>query len=157
MSADDPTIEELRLLHALSNVCDQYMPGSWEYVECQGFTAGVCGVQLLSEYGLVKYDPHFGGSWTTKAIVVREQHEITSENYEKIKTAYLADEGKLLSSITRVRSPRSGPVSFSRTSIDRIRQVGQTKSARKWLTLHKQVAFLVVALTMLVLALSRRG
>jgi len=101
MSASDPTLEELRLLHALSNVCEQYMPGHWEYVNYDGFGAGRYGVEILAEYGLVRHDPPCGGEWTTKAIIVREQGEINAENYERIKSAYLSDEGTLLSTIPR--------------------------------------------------------
>ncbi|MCJ2183993.1 hypothetical protein MTR62_15010 [Novosphingobium sp. 1949] len=158
MSADDPTLEELRLLHALSNVCGQYMPGRWTYVECDGFTAGVVGVQMLAEYGLVQYDAHFGGSWTTRAIIVREQGEITSENYEKVKAAYLSDDGKLLRSITPVEKGQAAPEALNRSTVAPRRSYGQshpTASTTNWLGVHKSVAILVAALTMLVLVWSR--
>ncbi|WP_232496066.1 hypothetical protein [Novosphingobium kaempferiae] len=100
MSATNPTLEELRLLHALSNVCDQYMPGGWEYVNYEGFGAGRYGVEMLAEYGLLLHDPSFGGEWTTRGIIIREQHAIDSGNYEKIKQEYLLDKGVPLRRIT---------------------------------------------------------
>ncbi|WP_157222639.1 hypothetical protein [Novosphingobium sp. AP12] len=117
MSATNQTLEELRLLHALSNVCDQYMPGEWEYVNYEGFGAGRYGVEMLAEYGLVLHDPCFGGEWTTRGIIIREQHAINSDNYEKIKEEYLLDKGVPLKHITGCDNTDRARISANRCFI----------------------------------------
>jgi hypothetical protein len=99
MSREDPTLEELRLLWALANVCDEFIPGSWTHIDPGGLGAGETGVMLLAEYGLATFEGSAGGSWTTKAIVVRENDDINPDNFERIKAAYLADPGRPLWSI----------------------------------------------------------
>lgn len=157
VSAGSPTLEELRLLHALSNVCSQYMPGRWEYVDYEGYTAGRYGIEILAEYGFVQHDPGFGGEWTTKAIIVREQHEITEGNYEKIKVAYLSDDGKLLSSIQRDESSHPVLPSTNMSHIHRDEQIKLACNACSFGVIHRTIALLVIALTILGLILSRFG
>lgn len=88
MSKEDPTLEELRLLRSLASTCDQFMPSSWTYLDHGYLTAGQDAVAMLDEYGLVVKDG-CGGSWTTKAIIIRENDGITEENFAQIKSAYL--------------------------------------------------------------------
>jgi len=66
------TDAERRLLHALANMCDQYLTDRRDgLLDHQSMMAGEEAVECLSQYGLVEPAPR-GGRWTAAGRAILE-------------------------------------------------------------------------------------
>ena len=89
MSHSDPTLEELRVLSALVNMCQQYLSGSFIDISHDFMSAGERAVEVLVSYGLLQRDP-CGGTWTERGLFVGNLDEIDESTFPGIRQRYMA-------------------------------------------------------------------
>lgn len=77
MSADDPNLDELKILAVLVRVCRQFMPGDYTFLSHDFLSAGEAAVTILSEYGLMGPDAG-GGFWNTRSQLLEQSEDYLS-------------------------------------------------------------------------------